>query len=214
MFRATRWAAVAIFVCILSIAHAVSSPSRDCITVAVPVRGRLILVGRELRDGETVLHERAIMILQDPTHVYFRLKEGDHVECGELLGRVDSEAPRTVEAKATQVKAAEAELRAAEAICEEARIRWERMLRLSRACGLSQEELEGAKFACRRYLEEANVKRAYLKVAHLELEQAKVLLQMQEIRSPVRGIIRTIRKKQGEAVDELEGIFRIEIKAN
>ena len=40
-----------------------------------------------------------------------------------------------------------------------------------------------------RYVEEVKAKKANLAVAHLEMEQAQLLLQMCEIRSPARGTI-------------------------
>ena len=210
-----KWAAsVLCFSALLLRSHSSSSadaqPPRDSVIVSADVKGRLILIGRHLHEGEQAPDERAIMILQDPTRLYYRLREGDRVECGELLGRIDdSEARQEVEVKVARASAAEAELTMSETTCAEASVRHDRLVRIFRCCG-SLEELDGAKLACERYLELVKVKKANLAVARLEVAKARLLLPLYEIRSPVRGTIQAIYKKKG-AVSELEAIFRIKV---
>jgi multidrug efflux pump subunit AcrA (membrane-fusion protein) len=72
--------------------------------------------------------------------------------------------------------------------------------------------MRGAKLTWERYIEDENAKLHAIGVAKQELLQAQVILTLYEIRSPVSGVIGAILKKEGEAVKELEGVFRIRTK--
>jgi multidrug resistance efflux pump len=50
-----------------------------------------------------------------------------------------------------------------------------------------------------------------VKQAEVELRQAKTLVEMHEIRSPARGVIKTICKQPGEAVRKLEAVLVIQL---
>jgi RNA polymerase sigma factor (sigma-70 family) len=188
-------------------------PPRDWVLVPTPIKGRLVLIGRELREGEKAPDERIVMTLDDMTRRYYRLKEGDRVEKGELLGRLDDRlARKEFEIKKAKIQAAEADFIASEKTRDEAKTRFDRIKRLLATGTVPMEEYNAAKLTWDRYIEEVKARKASLVVAQLEMEQAQILLQMCEIRSPVRGIIQAIQKKQGEAVTELEGVFRIKVE--
>ncbi|HKB42405.1 MAG TPA: hypothetical protein VKD72_38620, partial [Gemmataceae bacterium] len=73
------------------------------------------------------------------------------------------------------------------------------------------EEMRGAKLTWERYVEDERAKLQGINVAKQELQQAKILLDLYEIRSPVDGVIAEILKKEGEAVRQFEGVFRVRI---
>ena len=62
-----------------------------------------------------------------------------------------------------------------------------------------------------RYLEETISKEQAIKVAEQELNKARKVLEMYEIRSPSRGVIKAIYKRPGEAVKALETVFLIQV---
>jgi multidrug resistance efflux pump len=76
---------------------------------------------------------------------------------------------------------------------------------------VSPDELRAAKLARDRSTEEAAAKAAGVRAARAELHAAETVLAMHEIRSSVRGVIKTIRKHRGEAVKSLETVFVIRI---
>ena len=46
-----------------------------------------------------------------------------------------------------------------------------------------------------------------------ELKQAQAIIEMHEIRSPARGVLRAIYKQPGEAVRSLEAVFLLQVEA-
>ena len=188
-------------------------PPRDWVLVPAPVKGRLVVVGRELRSGEKPPNDRLVTIPGEGARQYYRLKEGDRVEKGELLAQIDDRLARTeIEIKKAKVDAAEAELVVAEKARDEARIRHDRIERLVKQAAVSVDELAAAKLTLERFGEETRSRKAGLVVASRELEQARIRLEMHQIRSPVRGVVQTILKRQGEAASELESIIRIKVE--
>src|SRR5262249_6192433 len=73
------------------------------------------------------------------------------------------------------------------------------------------EEVRGAKFQFEHYYFEAVSKGEAVKVVEQELKQSQTVLEMHQIRSRVRGVIRKIYKHPGEAVRPLEPVFQIEL---
>lgn len=65
--------------------------------------------------------------------------------------------------------------------------------------------------AFREYAGEEPLKDKAVKVAQQELNQARRILEMYEIRSPSRGVIKAIYKRPGEAVKALETVFLIQV---
>jgi multidrug resistance efflux pump len=57
-------------------------------------------------------------------------------------------------------------------------------------------------------------KKAAIDVAKAELNQFRTLVEMHDIRSPVRGIVKAIGKRPGEAVKFLETVFVIQPEEN
>jgi multidrug resistance efflux pump len=123
-------------------------------------------------------------------------------------GFCGSVARKEVQIKEAKVQAAEAELRAAARTKDEAKIRYDRAIRLN--CGvIGREERVGVRLTWERYIEEERSKAASLKVARSELELTRALLELHEVGNPVSGIIQAVLKREGEAVQEHERLFRI-----
>ena len=181
-----KWHALAVCcVLALSVARANDPPPRDWITVSAQRTGQLVLVAP---------------------------KEGDRVKEGELLARIDDRLARTEAAiRMAKVAAVEADRAASEKTRDEAKVRYERMLRIQKGGAVSEEEVTAAKLTLERYIEEVRARDAAVKVARLEAEQAQVLVQMHEIRSPVNGTIQKVLYRQGESVKDQKGVFRIKI---
>ncbi len=186
---------------------------RDWIVVSTNYPGRLSLIAREIHPGEKVPEERIATTTEDKTKRYYRLQEGDRVEKDDLLGRTDDRLARAeADIKKAKIVAAESERQSSEKTRDEAKIRYERTVKLFREGGVGVDDLSGAKLAWECYVEEVKGKMANLEIARRELDQANLVVQLHEIRSPVAGTIVSILKKQGEAVKELEGVFRIKVE--
>jgi RNA polymerase sigma factor (sigma-70 family) len=184
--------------------------------VRVPAErdGVLVLVGTEIKEGEKVVKAQILTVLvEGKPLLYRRLKVGETVEKGQLLARVDDRLARIeVAIRRSQVTAAEAALRSVSATAQEADRRYNAYLDLNRKGGFaaSKEDIEAARLARERYVEEEKAQKARVGKAQQELRQAQTVLAMHEVRSPVRGIVRRLSKRQGEAVRNLETVLEIE----
>jgi RNA polymerase sigma factor (sigma-70 family) len=189
---------------------------RDWLLVPTRQSGVIELIGREVRPGEKVPADKRITVrIAGQAKQYVRLVEGDTVKKGELLARLDDNLARfDVEIKAAVADASEADARASAKTRDEAEKRYNALLQAAqRAPGsVAPEELSGAKLTWQRYLEDSKAKVSAITVAKQELQRAKFLLNTYEVRSPVDGVITAILKKEGEAVQQLEGVFRIRIR--
>jgi multidrug resistance efflux pump len=74
---------------------------------------------------------------------------------------------------------------------------------------ISEEDVRAAKLACIRYEQEEAAKKANLTLVQAQLRQAQRQLTMHEIRSPVDGVIKTIRIRKGEAVKQFDTVLEI-----
>jgi RNA polymerase sigma factor (sigma-70 family) len=194
------------------------APAKDLANVVqVPSKhdGILILVGTEIKEGETVPEVQVIKIRGESAEKrYRRLRVGDKVEEGQLLARLDDQLVRDELAIAdAKIEGAKAEMRASEKTRDEAKSRFEAMASArQKVIGIiSDEEFRGAKLTWDRYIEEATSKKEAVKIAQMQRKSSETVLRMHEIRSPVSGTIRGILKKRGEAVKALETVFQIEI---
>jgi multidrug resistance efflux pump len=108
------------------------------------------------------------------------------------------------------MKSAHWELGVSEKTRDEAKARYEMQLDLYKSKATSQEELRGAKLTLDRFAGEVVAKQAAVTVAEAELNQARTVVEMHNIRSPTRGVIKSILKRPGEAVQSLETVFLIQ----
>ncbi len=144
-----------------------------------------------------------------------KLKEDDFVEKGQLLALIDDRvALAEYIARQQNVRVAEAEAAAAEATYKEAQKQVETGLTLSSGSlrAMSREELSTRGATRDKYYAEWKSKQQQIEKVRKEEEQAKTLLELHEIRSPIAGRIETIYHQLGEAVKSSpnpEPLFRI-----
>jgi multidrug resistance efflux pump len=74
------------------------------------------------------------------------------------------------------------------------------------------EDLRATELTWFKYRYEEETKKANQVVAEAELHVAKANVGMHEIRSPLRGTIRTIHLRPGEAVKNFEPVVRIRVE--
>jgi RNA polymerase sigma factor (sigma-70 family) len=173
--------------------------------------GVLLFIGTEIKEGEQLLPDDIVSVKIDGAVKKFRrLKEGDRVEDGQLLARLNDRLARDdVEVQKARLEAAEAELRAVKKTTEEAATRFERVSRLKQQNLVAEEEIRAAKLTWERYVEEENAKAALVKQARRQVQSAETVVEMHEIRA-VRGTIKAILKQPREAVKSLETVFQIQ----
>jgi multidrug efflux pump subunit AcrA (membrane-fusion protein) len=187
------------------------------VTVKVPSQreGVLQLIGTEIKKGEKVPEDRLVTVMVDDRLTkYRRLKEGDRVEEGQLLARLDDRLARNDWAIQKQkILIREAELRAAQALREVYKGEVARLAQIrklnARAVSVAEFELATAQF--KKYTEEALAKKEAVKLAELEALGARLILEMHEIRSPASGVIRTLYRRPGEAIKALGPVALIEV---
>lgn len=188
--------------------------SRDYILVPARREGVIAFVGRVIGksdkvDSKSVRKAEVGGVIVE----YERLREGQRVTRGQVLGRIDDTLARQeMRIKEAKLQAAEAELRASKATENEAKVRYERGLKLLEKGAIGKEEVEGFRLTLERYVEETRGKTASVTVARHEVEQAATLVQMHEIRSPADGVLQAILKRDGEAVRQFDPVFRIKVE--
>jgi len=185
--------------------------SRDHVLVPALTNGVIDFLRRERKPGEHVAEEDRRTVLLGGVRVRLvRLKVGDRIERGQLLGRIDDQAAqKEVWRREATVREAALELHTALQLSVEARIRFQRGLYLMRMACCGREDFDDLKLRTERIAAEAAVKQAVFEVVLHELERARLRLEMQEIRSPVSGVVEGILKHPGEAVRRFDPIFRI-----
>jgi WD40 repeat protein len=168
-------------------------------------------VYRKLREGENFTPGR--VALGYMMKWYRKLSEGDVVKAGDLVAQVDTVLARDeVLNKIAKLDVAEAELRTSTKTKEEAKNRYDRMIRANdRKPGTyAQEDVDGGLLTWQRYVEEEVAKRAALYQAQRELSAAVSILTKHEIRADRPGVIKVIYKREKEAVKNLDPVLQIQ----
>lgn len=178
--------------------------------------GIVRVIGTEIKEGEQVPPKETVTVkIGGEVKKYRRLKKGDAVEEGQLLAQLDDDLARADMAiKTAKLAAAYADSVVADQTRNEAQERYKTQKKLYDripAPATTQEDLRGALLTFNRYAGEAVSKVQAIEVATQELNQARKLLEVHEIRSPSRGVIKTIYKRPGEAVKYLETVFLIQV---
>jgi multidrug efflux pump subunit AcrA (membrane-fusion protein) len=192
------------------------STCRDRVELPSQRDGVLLVIGTEIKPGEKVPPDQVVVVkVGDEQMKYRRLREGDTVEEGQLLARVDDALARDEAAsKKAAVDAAKAEWEASIRTRDEALERYKTLDRIHhKPVGedMVLDDLRGAKYTYDRYVFEEISKKAAIAKAEAELRQAQTVLRLHEIRSPARGVVRDIYKNRGEAVKALEPVVQIRI---
>jgi RNA polymerase sigma factor (sigma-70 family) len=141
------------------------------------------------------------------------LRKGDRIEEGQVLATLDHQlAVNEMQIKEAKVLAARADLEAARKTADEANARYETQAKLQKKSLTSEDDVRSAKLTADRYQQEVISKEAALRVAELEVQQAKTVLGMYTIRSRTSGVISKIYKRPGEAVKAFEPIVQIRVE--
>ncbi len=189
--------------------------SGDLVGIPSQRDGVIAFIGTEIKKGETVPESRQFSItIGNDVRKYRRLRLGDIIEKGQLIGQLDDRLARAeLGIKQAKLASAEADNLSWEKTKEESYQRWLTQKNIFAASkkATSMEDVRGAELTYNRYVYELKSKEEAVKVAKLELEQARIMLEMYQIRSGVRGIVRRIHKHDGEAVKALETVVTLQI---
>jgi multidrug efflux pump subunit AcrA (membrane-fusion protein) len=183
------------------------------VRLASPQDGILFSVGTEVKKGAP---GRTFKVrVSDEMRTYRRLRVGDRVKKGQMLGHFDDRrAHYEVDLKGVRFDFAEADYKAAAEKAREAEARFTRLEDIQRKLRdplLFKEDHDAAVLSRDQLREEEVSKKKLAIMAALELSQAQLVLEGCVIRSPADGVLRAIRKHPGEAVRKLETVFEIEI---
>jgi RNA polymerase sigma factor (sigma-70 family) len=190
-------------------APAAEAPATRTIKVPSQVDGVLLGVFTEIKPNEKIADKDVIVV---GTHKYRRLREGDEVVEGQLLARVDDTTAATdLTVAQAKLEAANADLVVSTKTRDEAKNRYDEIIatNMKTPGTFSPGEIRGAKLTWERYVQDEATKKANVVVAEAELKRAKVTLDRYTVRSPVRGVVKTIHVQKGEAVKHLEPVLEI-----
>lgn len=187
--------------------------------------GQLLFIGQEIPEGAAQVAgvgaflqgkiQTALVDVGDSKHykLYSRLNEGDVIGPEEMVGLVNpAKSIHAVRAATVKLAAAQSEEASAVKIHIEAERRLEVATRLYHAKVMAEQELGDAKLTAVKTAGEAEAKRGAAKVAEIELTREKLLLGQHYINNklPVQAsIIKTIYKRTGEAIKELEPVLHL-----
>jgi WD40 repeat protein len=144
---------------------------------------------------------------------YRKLVEGDTVEKGQLVALIDNELQRDdLRIKISKLDVAQAELQTSTKTKEEAKKRYDRMIRANERTpgSFAQEEVDGAVLTWQRYMYEEQSKAAALIQAQREVTASQTILNKHEIRAEIAGVIKVIYKRADETVKKLDPVLQIQ----
>lgn len=181
--------------------------------------GVVLYIGTEITKEEATQlppHEVVEEKVGDDTKWFRRLKEGDKVKGDQLVALVDDTIARAeVGAKMAKLNAAKADMKASAALREETKERWntqQKLFTLNRGVtpATNLEDYRMAKVTYEKYCEEVVNKEETIKVQEQELNQARKMQTMYEIRPKISGVVKAINKHRGEAVKSLDPVLQIQ----
>lgn len=183
----------------------------------VPASREVVIVRVELPPGHEELPGRKVVTVKNGADVrryyeryYLQLIEGDVVEANQKIGQLDDRLSRAeCSSKRAKWEASEKDVIAAEKTREEAKTRWEGAQRLMNTGAISREDYRAADVTHERYKAEYFSKVKMVDVAREEFYQAGTILELHEINSAFRGMVKAIYKNTGEAIRELDPVVQI-----
>lgn len=183
----------------------------------VPTNREVIRVRIEIPPGHKDPENRQIMTEKNGAgdrryyeRYYLQLIEGDVVEANQHIGQLDDRLARAEYlSKEAKIEASKADVEAAIKTRDEAKIRLDIAPRLVAQGAMSQEDARAAVVTYERYRAEHVSKINMVYVAREEMNQARTVLELHEIRSAFRGMIKAIYKNTGEAVRELDPVVQL-----
>jgi WD40 repeat protein len=158
-----------------------------------------------------VINKQDVPSLRDGVVKEIQVHEGDYVKKGQVLVQLDDRLPSAdVQIKMAKVEAAKADCIASEKTRDESYQRWQTQIRLRARNATSDEDVRAADLTYVRYGQEAVSKKAAIDLAKEELNQAEVVLGMHKLESAADGRVKTIYRKNGESVKNLEPVLQID----
>lgn len=183
---------------------------RNWIELPAQREGILLAVGTPA-EGKVSAGSGFVIELAGVTQAFRSLREGDSVEAGQILGRIDDRLARAdLEAAQTRTRTAREALDHARINLEASAKRLQRLQQMATASVLSQEGLDAARLTVQGHESEVRTKELEIQATQSEVTRAQTVVDMHVIRSPVSGTIDSILKKRGEAVRAYEPVFRIQ----
>lgn len=178
------------------------------VTVGPQVSGVLLVVGTEIKPGDKTPAKDLISIGDKK---YRRLAIGDRVVKDRVVAVLDDKLAR-LDLQAAEAKSlvALADLAAAKALLEEAKARFDRNQILFTQKVISLEEFKASAAAKDNCLQQSIAKEQQVILAKVDVEKAKLVVEMHQLRSPVDGVVQAIDKTRG-AVKTLESVVQIKI---
>jgi WD40 repeat protein len=192
-------------------------PPVEVVTVRVPKRDERLFrytvhVGSFFAGPPTLpLLVLPALELKPPMKRYRRLREGDHVEAGQLLAVLDDRLARDDWAsKKLKAVASQWDFLSAEKKRDET----EKIYLTSRRLGAdgrasSKEQVDKDWLTWQHYVYEALSKGEAIRLAELEVHQADTVLEMHEMYSAISGTVKTLYKHPGEAVKSQEPVLQL-----
>jgi WD40 repeat protein len=188
------------------------------VTIAVPVVKTGTTRAHSSADEIVVDNCRIVVItkqdvpsLRDGVVKDIKVHEGDLVKKGQTLVQLDDRLPDAdVKIKLAKVEAAKADCTASEKTRDESHARWQTQIRLMAKNATSNEDVRAAELTYVRYVQEAVSKKEAINLANEELNQARVVLDMHKLESAGDGRVKTIYRKNGESVKNLEPVLQVD----
>ena len=171
-----------------TISSSATANDKGTVKVTPHVSGVIVTLGSEnkpLAVGESVANDQIIAVLDD------------------RLARID------LQVKEGMLSAATADRAASQALHEEAKAILMQNELLFKQGAITREGFTASQMAVKKLAHQVVAKEMKIHLAKLELDRAKLILEMHGLRSPVAGEVRAIFKTRGEGVKALESVVQI-----
>jgi HlyD family secretion protein len=185
-----------------AIAFFVTRDLRNRVEVQAQKVARLDLDSIVSASGE-IKPKRFVNVASDVSGRITRLlvKEGDAVQQGQLLARIDSTRfEADTRQAAAGVEATRAELSRAQADLEVSRLGYERVRRMHAEQLVSDQESERAEADFKMKTASVEVLRKRIAQQDAVLESSRDLLSKSSVASPMAGVVTSLQKEEGETV--------------
>jgi multidrug efflux pump subunit AcrA (membrane-fusion protein) len=189
-----------------------SVDNEDLVKIPALRDGVVSFIGTPVKPGEKVPASLTATVKIGSERIIYRLlRKGDHVEADQLLAQLNDRLSRNdLAISQAKITVGQSDAEAAEATAQEALIRLDRQRKLLRTASTSTEDVEAAKLTWVRFKAQAIARRADIDIARLWVRKAEMDLELYQVRSPVRGVIKSIKKHAGEAVKQFDTVFEVE----